>query len=101
MTPVNGKRTWGRENGGEGEQTVVSGVGEAEGVRSGPRRLDPSAAWRAQRRAQGGGSAAREGRRAPEGGPAYKREREQMGEWGGGWAAVGPVRVSAIFSLEI
>jgi hypothetical protein len=65
-----------RGNGGEGEQTAVSGVGKAEGVRSGPRRLDRSVAgwvWRRARRgrarAQGGCGAAREGRRTPTSGP--------------------------------
>jgi hypothetical protein len=54
MAPVNGRRTWGRGNGGEGERTAVSGAEEAEGVWSGPRRLGRSAAERARRRARRG-----------------------------------------------
>jgi hypothetical protein len=73
-------------NEGEGEQTTVSGAGEAEGVWSGPRRFDWSAAGRAWRRGQGRKKGVCGW--AP---PVRERDGRDGGEWGGGWAAVGPI----------
>jgi hypothetical protein len=71
MAPVNGRRTWGRGNGGEGERTAVSGAGEAEGVGSGTRRLSRASVAAREAAAQPGKD---EGRLRV--GPACKREGE-------------------------